>query len=400
MPNGSVLKLKRTAPASRETARAGAIRPLDGLASYAMRVERSEGRRYTEPAHPYRTEYVRDRDRIIHSRAFRRLEDKTQVFSRRFSDHFRTRLTHTLEVTQIARTVAGALGLNAELAEALALVHDVGHPPFGHTGEAALDRLMQRYGERFDHNLHALRIVEHFEQKYAAFPGLNLTFEVREGIIKHSRDYDPALYRELAEYRLSERPPLEAQLIDLVDEVAYNTADLDDGYEAKLLTLDMIREDVPLFDRFLRQVDRRYPAASDKLRFNETLKGMLDAMATDLIDSTHAEIGKQDIRTVDHVRASARRVAAFSPARVADVRGIKDFLRRRLYEHPSVHRERRSISRLVESLFDYFVENPRRLPSAYFQKTREEPPHRIVCDYIAGMTDSYLREQWARYLAN
>jgi dGTPase len=393
MPSSNVLKLRRTVQASR-----AAIRPVDGLAGYAMRVERSQGRRYPEPAHPYRNAYVRDRDRIIHSRAFRRLEDKTQVFSRRFSDHFRTRLTHTLEVTQIARTVTGALGLNAELAEALALVHDVGHPPFGHTGEAALDRLMQRYGERFDHNLHALRIVERFEQKYAAFPGLNLTFEVREGIIKHSRDYDPALYRELAEYRLPERPPLEAQLIDLVDEIAYSTADLDDGYEAKLLTLDMIRQGVPMFDRFLRQADRRYPAAPEKQRFNEALKSVLDALATDLIDSTAAELRKQDTRTVADVRASARRLATFSPAKAAEIRGIKEFLRRQLYEHPSVHRERRGISRLIESLFEYFVENPRRLPVAYFQKTREEPPQRIVCDYIAGMTDSYLREQWSRCL--
>ena len=394
MPDRSVLKRRRTL----QTSRTGGMRPPDGLAAYAMREERSQGRRYPEPAHAYRNAYVRDRDRIIHSRAFRRLEDKTQVFSRRFSDHFRTRLTHTLEVAQIARTVAGALGLNTELVEALALVHDVGHPPFGHTGEGALNRMMQRYGERFDHNLHALRIVESFEQKYAAFPGLNLTFEVREGIIKHSRDYDPALYGELAEYRLAERPPLEAQLIDLVDEVAYNTADLDDGYEAKLLTLDMIREGMPLFDRFLRRVDRRYPAALDKLRFNEALKSVLDALATDLIVATRAEIKKRDVRSLEDVRASARRLVIFSPAKVTESRGIKEFLRRRLYEHPSVHRERRSISRLVESLFEYFVENPRRLPAAYFLKTREEPPHRIVCDYIAGMTDSYLREQWARCL--
>jgi dGTPase len=394
MPNSGVLKLRRTASASRT----GGIRPLDGLARYAMRVERSQGRRYAEPAHAYRSEYVRDRDRIIHSRAFRRLEDKTQVFSRRFSDHFRTRLTHTLEVTQIARTVAGALGLNTELAEALALVHDVGHPPFGHTGEQALDRMMQRYGERFDHNLHALRIVESFEQKYAAFPGLNLTFEVREGIIKHSRDYDPALYRELAQYRLPERPPLEAQLIDLVDEIAYNTADLDDGYEARLLSSDSIREGVPLFGQFFGEVERRYPGAPDKLRFNEALKSFLDALATDLIDSTRAEISKQDIRSLDEVRASPWRLVTFSAAKAEESRAVKDFLRHRLYEHPSVHRERRSITRLVESLFNYFVEKPRRLPAAYFGKTREEPPYRIVCDYIAGMTDSYLREQWARCL--
>jgi dGTPase len=190
-----------------------------GLAGYAMAVERSQGRRFPEPPHPYRNEYERDRDRIIHSRAFRRLEDKTQVFTRRSSDHFRNRLTHTLEVAQISRTVAQALGLNADLAEALALVHDVGHPPFGHVGEGALARMMQVYGDSFDHNLHALRIVEYFEHKYVDYQGLNLTFEVREGIIKHSRDYDPALYPELGEYRLNERPPLEAQLIDVADEM-------------------------------------------------------------------------------------------------------------------------------------------------------------------------------------
>src|SRR5712692_6941003 len=192
-----------------------------------MDVRETLGRRYPERAHPYRSEYERDRDRIVHSRAFRRLENKTQVFARRYSDHFRTRLTHTLEVAQISRTVARALCLNADLVEALALVHDVGHPPFGHAGEAILGRLMARYNDRFDHNLHALRIVESFERKYAAFPGLNLTFEVREGIIKHSRDYDPELYPELREYRLNEQPPLEAQLIDLADEITYNCASRD-----------------------------------------------------------------------------------------------------------------------------------------------------------------------------
>src|ERR1700726_1021749 len=210
------------------------------LAPYAMRAEETRGRRYPEPPHPYRNNYARDRDRIIHSRAFPRLEAKTQVFTTRFSDHFRNRLTHTLEGAQIARRVAGTLGLNADLTEALALVHDIGHPPFGHAGEKQLDLRMREFGERFNHNLHALYIVEHFEQRYLDFPGLNLTFEVREGIIKHSRDYDPQQFPELSEYRLDERPPLEAQLIDFVDEIAYNTADLDDGYEAKLLDIDMI----------------------------------------------------------------------------------------------------------------------------------------------------------------
>src|ERR1700731_5024020 len=215
------------------------------LADYAVRVEQSRGRRYPEPPHPYRDDFQRDRDRVIHARAFRRLEAKTQDFTRRHSDHFRNRLTHTLEVAQIARTVGAALGLNVDLVEALALVHDLGHPPFGHAGEKALDTAMRARGLHFDHNLHALRIVEDFEIRYAAFRGLNLTFEVREGIIKHSRDYDPAKFPELAEYWLDKRPPLEAQLIDATDELAYNTADLDDGYEAHLLTLEQIKENVP-----------------------------------------------------------------------------------------------------------------------------------------------------------
>src|SRR3989441_10924615 len=211
-------------------------RPIESAttpAPWAMRAERSRGRRYPEPSHPYRSDYARDRDRIIHSRAFRRLEAKTQVFTTRYSDHFRNRLTHTLEVAQIARSVTSALGLNTELAEALALVHDIGHPPFGHAGERKLDELMRAHGGCFNHNLHALRIVERFEQRYLDFPGLNLTFEVREGIIKHSRDYSAADFPQLAEYLLDLRPPLEAQLIDWVDEIAYNTADTDDALEAR-----------------------------------------------------------------------------------------------------------------------------------------------------------------------
>src|SRR5580693_3736428 len=237
------------------------------LADYAVRVENSRGGRHPEPAHPYRNDFQRDRDRVVHARAFRRLEAKTQVFTRRYSDHFRNRLTHTIEVAQISRTIAAQLGLNPDLVEALALVHDLGHPPFGHSGEKALDAAMREHGLSFDHNLHALRIVEDFAQRYAAFRGLNLTFEVREGIIKHSRDYDEKEHPELAEYLLAERPPLEAQLIDLTDEIAYNTADLDDGYEAHLLPLAEIRDGVPVFDRFYREVEQTYPTVADKLKF-------------------------------------------------------------------------------------------------------------------------------------
>src|SRR3954451_24256812 len=238
---------------------------IQSLAPYAVQVEHSRGRRYPESPHPYRNDFQPDRDRVIHSRAFRRLEAKTQVFTGRYSDHFRNRLTHTLEVAQISRTIAAQLGLNADLVETLALVHDIGHPPFGHAGEKALDTAMRSHGLFFDQNLHALRIVEDFEQRYAAFRGLNLTFEVREGIIKHSRDYDPARFPELKEYLLDQRPPLEAQIIDLTDEIGYNTADLDDGWEAEILLLDQIRKGVPVFDRLYRDTETAHPQASEKL---------------------------------------------------------------------------------------------------------------------------------------
>src|SRR5882672_8958670 len=242
------------------------------LANYAVHVEGSRGRRHPEPSHPYRNDFQRDRDRVVHARAFRRLEAKTQVFTRRYSDHFRNRLTHTIEVTQISRTIAAQLGLNSDLVEALALVHDIGHPPFGHAGEKALDAAMREHGFSFDHNSHALRIVEDFELRYAAFRGLNLTFEVREGIIKHSHDYSADQHPELAEYLLNMRPPLEAQLIDLTDEIGYNTADRDDGYEAHLLTVEQIAGSVGVFDESYREVRELYSDAPEKLQFNEALK--------------------------------------------------------------------------------------------------------------------------------
>src|SRR5271170_5006001 len=282
------------------------------LVGYAVQVKLSRGRRFPEPPHPYRDEYARDRDRVIHSRAFRRLEAKTQVFTTRYSDHFRNRLTHTIEVAQIARTVAGALELNADLAEALALVHDIGHPPFGHAGERKLDELLRPHGESFNHNLQALRIVEQFEQRYLDFRGLNLTFEVREGIVKHSRDYDAAKFPALAEYLLDERPPLESQLIDFVDEIAYNTADLDDGYEAHLIDFDLLRAEVPIFNSAYEDVDRRYREAKPKLKFNEALKRVLDLLATDLIETTRSRAAESGVETVEDIRSQTQRLAGFS----------------------------------------------------------------------------------------
>ena len=365
-----------------------------------MDVARTGGRRYPEPPHPYRNDYQRDRDRIIHARAFRRLEAKTQVFTRRYSDHFRNRLTHTLEVAQISRTIAGALSLDADLCEALALVHDIGHPPFGHAGEDKLDELMRARGDRFDHNLHALRIVERFEQRYAAFPGLNLTFEVREGIIKHSRDYQPeagapgahsaADYSELADYRLAERPPLEAQLIDLADEIAYNSADLDDGYEAKLLERKAMAAEVPLYAGLADEVARLYPQATPKLQFNEVLKRIINHLTTDLIEHTRRVLAEKGIDSVEAVRRSPARLVSFSAEGGAANRALKQFLWRRLYSQPQINEERERAVKVVEELFELYLARPDRLPPQYFEQTKREAPHRVVCDYIAGMTDTYI----------
>ena len=370
------------------------------LADYAVRVEDSRGRRFPQPPHPYRNDFQRDRDRVIHARAFRRLEAKTQVFTRRYSDHFRNRLTHTLEVAQIARTVAGALGLNVDLVEALALVHDIGHPPFGHAGEKALDAAMREHGLSFDHNLHALRIVEDFELRYAAFRGLNLTFEVREGIIKHSRDYDPQKHPELSEYMLEQRPPLEAQLIDLADEIAYNTADLDDGYEARFLTLEDIRTGVPIFERFFREVESIYPDAADKLKFNETIKRMLDRMVGDLIENTLFVLRENRLSTLAGVRAFPQRLVLLSSAVEQERRENKEFLYQNLYFSPALAGEKDEAEVIVKSLFAYWMENPSALPHNYQEKAQTEPRARVVCDYIAGMTDHFIYEQYERFCGN
>jgi dGTPase len=363
------------------------------LASYAMDVRCSRGRRYPEPQHPYRNDYARDRDRVIHSRAFRRLEDKTQVFTTRYSDHFRNRLTHTLEVAQIARTVAGALQLNSDLAEALALVHDIGHPPFGHTGEKQLDALMRHYGDSFDHNLHALHIVEQFEQRYLDFPGLNLTFEVREGIVKHSRDYSAQECPDLAEYLLGEFPPLEAQLIDLADEIAYNTADLDDAFEARLLDFDRLCAEVPLFGEPYAEVDRRYPQGRRKLKFNEALKSVLDRLATDLIENTRREVEARGIGSVDDVRRQPARLAAFSAELAPRQETLKRFLNVHLYSGPAISEERDRFVSALDALFRFYMDNPGRLPGTYAARAEAQPRHRVVCDYIAGMTDHFLLRQ-------
>jgi dGTPase len=365
------------------------------LADYAVR--NSRGRRYPELPHAYRSDFQRDRDRIIHSRAFRRLEAKTQVFTRRYSDHFRNRLTHTIEVAQIARTIARQLNLNVDLVEALALVHDVGHPPFGHAGEQALDRAMREYGAFFDHNLHALRIVEDFELRYPSFRGLNLTFEIREGIIKHSRDYKSDQYPDLSEYCLQLRPPLEAQLIDLADEIAYNTADLDDGYEAHLLSLDQVLDGIPAFADFYREADDKYPNAIEKLKFNEALKRLLDRFVTDLIVHTKLLVAESAVKSLEDVRVWPTRLAGLTPVVEQERHGIKHFLHENLYLSETLDPDKNDAERVIKELFEFWMAHPESLPQGYQEKAGEEPLSRVVCDYIAGMTDNYIYEQHLRH---
>ncbi len=359
-------------------------------------------RQYPEDAHAYRTAFQRDHGRIVHARAFRRLAGKTQVFTRRDSDHFRSRLTHTIEVAQIARTAASALGLNEDLTETLALVHDIGHPPFGHAGEKALNLALNQalnqtgnqQGQRFDHNLHALRIVEHFEQRYVAFRGLNLTLAVREGIIKHSHDYRVEEHPELAAYFLDQRPPLEAQSIDLADEIAYLTADIDDGIESEILHLEDVRANVPLFAGFFQKLAAKHPHAPGKLLLHESLKRMLDALVGDLIATTRAQVQAAGVQSLADVRACPQRLVTFSPEMEAQRRQAKRYLYQNLYESPELLRDHDLGTEIIQGLFAHWMEHPEQLPTSYAAQVESEGAPRVIVDYIAGMTDAFCMAQW------
>ena len=382
---------------------------LTGLA-VASNQEPLIRRAHAEAPHPYRTPFARDAARILHSRAFRRLAGKTQVFTQlpadQTSDHFRSRLTHTLEVTQISRTLAAALGLNTELAEALALAHDIGHPPFGHAGEKALDHCLRGFGLGFDHNLHALRIVTWFEERYAAFRGLNLTLGVREGIVKHSHDYRATEHPDLGDYFLDQFPPLEAQLIDLADEIAYLTADLDDGLDSGILTLEQVRDEVDLFRRFHDGVVRDYPAATPKLAGYETLKRVLNALVTDLIEEVRRQVAALGANSLEgtgireigleQVRNAPRRLAALSPAMEADRAQAKQFLYASLYNSPGMEEGHAHAARVIEELFAALIADPGQLPADHRAQIPTQGLARTVADYIAGMTDSYVEQAWSR----
>jgi dGTPase len=366
------------------------------LARLRFPVSASLGRRYPEAPHPYRNEFQRDRDRIVHARAFRRLENKTQVFTAPISDHFRNRLTHSLEVSQIARTAAAALGLDEDLTEALALAHDLGHPPFAHAGESELDRQMRRFGESFDHNLHALRLVESFEQRYARFPGLNLTFEVREGMVKHSRDFEAGEFPELEEYLAGQRPPLEAQLIDLADEIAYNTADLDDAYTASMITLDDIVRAVPGYAAIRDAIEYQYPGAAERVQFCEALRLLINELVTGLIDGVVEASEEAGVQRLEEVRRHPRRLARLTPEAAAVNADLKRFLHKAVYQTAALVAERERSAGQIGALFEYFLEQPERLPEAYAELARSQPRHRVVCDYIAGMTDGFFLRTAAR----
>ena len=357
-------------------------------------------RTYTESPHPYRSAYVRDIGRILHAKAFRRLAGKTQVFTRSGgeSDHSRSRLTHTLEVAQIARIAASTLGLNAPLAEALALVHDIGHPPFGHAGEEALDAALHGHGLGFDHNLHALRIVTIFEERYAAFPGLNLTLAVREGIVKHSRDYNAAEHPELREYFLDQQPPLEAQLIDLADEIAYLTADLEDGLAAGILALEDVQDQVPLFRAYFIEARQEYPAADPSRLANEALKKILNDLATDLMQEIVRQARTLGIQTLDDLRRAPRRIAHLSPELEAKRKLAKDYLFANLYLSPTLEAEHAHAEEVIQTLFAAWTNDPELLPPDHLARIQEEGLARTVTDYIAGMTDAYIEQAWLKHM--
>jgi len=362
-----------------------------GLAPYAAHSAQSRGRTHAEPGPGSRSEYQRDRDRIIHSTAFRRLEYKTQVFINHEGDLFRTRLTHSIEVAQIGRTLARSLRLNEDLVEATALAHDLGHTPFGHVGQDVLNECMQDFGG-FEHNLQSLRVVDHLEEHYGAFDGLNLTFETREGILKHCSLNNARQLGDLGQ-RFIERsqPSLEAQLTNLADEIAYNNHDIDDGLRSGLLTMAQM-EEVELFARLHREVEARYPGLPGRRALYETIRLMITAMTADLVETSARLIAEAAPATIDDVRA-APPLIRFSDAMHAETVALKRFLYANLYRHFQVNRMRVKASRIVRELFEAFLADPVLLPGDYQVQGDPHKQARKIADYIAGMTDRYaIRE--------
>jgi dGTPase len=368
---------------------------MSGLAEYAAHESHSRGRRHAEPATAYRTEYQRDRDRIVHSTAFRRLVYKTQVFVNHEGDLYRTRLTHSLEVAQIARTIANALRLNEVLSEAICLAHDLGHTPFGHAGQDALNHCMREFGG-FEHNLQSLRVVDELEEQYAEFNGLNLTFECREGILKHCSYNNAVKLGELGERFIQRRQPgLEAQLANFADEIAYNNHDIDDGIRAGLIGVEELSE-VPLFSQYHDEVRLRYPGLAGRRQVYEILRRIINRLVTDLIDNSAGQLRSSGVETAADVRACSTPLIGFGDSIGEANQALKAFLREHLYRHYKVQRMTSKARRVMSQMFEAFLDDPGLMPEEYSATAaRLEADQglagraRAVADYIAGMTDRY-----------
>lgn len=361
-------------------------RERETLAPYAQFSAASRGRKFTEEPPLWRTQYQRDRDRVIHSKAFRRLEYKTQVFLNGSGDHLRTRLTHTMEVAAISRNIARALRLNEDLVETIALAHDLGHSPFGHKGEAVLHKLMKRHGG-FEHNSQSLRVVEELEQKYPKFAGLNLTWETREGLGKHQTSYDKPGKR--AEFR-HRSPSLEAQVANLADEITYYSHDLDDGLESGLLDERKLRKDVKLWAEAGRSVKREHGELPDETRRYFIIRCLIDGHVQDVVNSTEAAILASGVAAADEVRAQARALVRYSDRRKRLNLELRDYLYRNLYYNPVVHEPNLRAIRLLELMFNHLLKHPDDMGEGSRKRIRKWGRHRAVCDYLAGMTDRYL----------
>jgi dGTPase len=372
------------------------------LAPYAAREESSRGRLFPEDPPQYRGEYQRDRDRIVHSSAFRRLEYKTQVFVNHEGDMFRTRLTHSIEVAQIGRAIARMLHLNEDLIEAICLAHDLGHTPFGHAGQDVLNDCMKEYGG-FEHNLQSLRIVDHLEEKYAGFTGLNLTFETREGILKHCSIPNAQKLGELGERFINKyHPGLEAQAANIADAIAYNNHDVDDGLRAGLLTDEQLCE-VQLYREQFDAVSRQYPELSGRRKTHEIIRRMINRQAVDLIDASRARIEAANPQTIEDVRQQEKMLIGFSDEMYEHNLQLKRFLRENLYRHYRVHRMSNKAKLILKALFENFMDDPRLLPPDTQQTLKQgEQEHgehgkaRVVADYVAGMTDRYAILEYER----
>ena len=360
-------------------------------AAYAAIAEHSRGRCHAEAAPSGRSEFQRDRDRIIHSTAFRRLEYKTQVFVNHEGDLFRTRLTHSLEVAQIGRSIARSLGLDEDLVEAIALAHDLGHTPFGHTGQDALNACMHEYGG-FEHNLQSLRVVDRLEERYAEFDGLNLTFETREGILKHCSLPNAKLLGDVgARFLQKQQPSLEAQVANLADEIAYNNHDVDDGLRSGLIEMEQLSQ-VTVFARHLQEVQQRYAQLDGRRAIHETVRRMINTLITDLVAQSGKNIAQANPRNIDEVRA-APPLIGFSDTIRAEQRELKQFLRTQLYQHYRVNRMSNKARRIIKALFEAFMEDPKLLPPQYQDKAQQDQA-RTIADYIAGMTDRYAIKEY------